>query len=545
MKGARGQAAVLLCYLSLAAVFLLYWPDVELVLDDWWLFQKISQADTHGAAGQRALAASMAQNTLWGSFRTNGLSFLAVYGLSRLAGPRPAPYFALGILCHALIAYLLYRTLGRLGVGGRVAFLAGALFVVLPTAHQPLFWFPSCAHYVLSALWLMVYLHAVAGTVTAGGLSAGAAATQLVALGLALFSGDQVFGLLAVGAIWMAVCWRSRAALASAGLAWASIAALLGLYIRFVNRAPLGGSLHAKFDFSAARLMENLKAIATAYEKLAGFGEGYYRVAGIGWGAAIAVAAGLVVFWRLRTAGESPGIPHGRMVLFGAGLWVAAYAPVLFLQWRELRYDYLPSLGLAVGFAGVIGMLLERRAWWMATAGAVLAAYGAATVIADIEQCWKPQSRSLRAIRQELNRLRDVRYHDIVAVSGTADYVGTARHFAMSLAYSSTPFVETVTGVWGLVVGRDIAYDTGRMGLLHSDFFLELKPEDLRRVHVVVCDDRPQCGTRTIMAREVEPGRYELYPLKNYAGAGTQGRLYSREELTPLEKDVYFAKKHH
>ena len=82
---------------------------------------------------------------------------------------------------------------------------AGALFVVLPTAHNPLFWFPSCAPYFFSAAAVLVYMWSAAGE-----WSRRAGVLQAVAVALAFLSGDQAFGLLAGSALWMAVVWRSR-----------------------------------------------------------------------------------------------------------------------------------------------------------------------------------------------------------------------------------------------------------------------------------------------------------------------------------------------
>jgi hypothetical protein len=301
----------------------------------------------------------------------------------------------------------------------------------------------------------------------------------------------------------------------------------------------------AKFDFSLSRLQENLRAIAWDYQRLAGFDESTYRISAIGWGALLAAAVGALVFWRIRPGSSEPARVPLRAFLLAAGLWAAGYASVAFLRWRELRYDYLPTLGLSLLLAACCAAAFgasPRR--WMPAGGALLAAYAAATVVADIQQCWRPQARNLQAIQAALSGLKDVRYHDIVAISGVPPSRGTAPHFAMALSYSSTPFVETVTGVWGLVVGRDFADDTGRLGLLHTDFFHELKSADLSRAHVVVCDERSQCRVRTLLAREVRAGQYDLYPLKNYAGPLPEpGRVYRREELAPWTADLYFSKK--
>jgi hypothetical protein len=461
----------------LASLYLLYLPDVQFVLDDWWLFQKFER--THAPA---EMARVILQNGLWGAFRTNALSFLAVYGLWGLGGWRPAFYFLIGVALHGLVGYLLYRFVRRLGFGEGTALAAGMLFVVLPAAHNPVFWFPSCAHYLLSAAWLLVYLESAAGT-----WSGRAAAVQAVTVALAFLSGDQVFGLLAGAAVWMAVVLGRRELLRSAGVAWVTIALVGVLYVGWINQAPVGGAMAAKFDFRPARVLENLRGMA----------DGYYRASAGG------LLVALAVWWLRLKAGTEQTF---RAALLGAGFWVLGNGPTWFLRWRELRYDYLPALGLAIA----LGALCRKR-----LLAAALIGWSAGTVVAEIRDCWRPMARHTQAVIRELKKLENLRDHDIVAVSGTPRRIGTAPHFGMYLSYSSTPFVETVTGTFGLIVGRAILWDSGRLGLEHVDFFRELKPEDLRRAHVVACDGLEACSIRTVLERE-----RVRYPLKNYRGSG-------------------------
>jgi hypothetical protein len=458
-------------------------PDVQFVLDDWWLFQKFARTP-----GRWDMARALLENRVWGSFRTNSLSFVGVYGLWGLGGARPGFYYVIGVGLQALIGYLLYRVVERLGLGRGTAWAAGALFVVLPTAHNPVFWFPSCAPYFFSAVGVLVYLWSAAGE-----WSRRAGALQAVAVGLAFLTGDQAFGLLAGSALWMAVVWRSRGPLRSALVAWGTMAVVGALYLGLVNKVPAGGSMAAKFDFRLERAAENVAAM---------WGDGYYGWTW--WG----LGVGVMVWWLLR--GETAS-PPARAALLGVGWWVLGVGPVLFLRWRELRYDYLPGLGLAVALAA-----LCRRP----VITAVLVGWSAGTVVGEIQQCWRPMARNTQAVVRALQKLENVRDHDIVAVAGTPGRIGTAPHFAMYLSYSSTPFVETVAGVFGLHVGRAILWDSGRLGLEHVDFFRELKEEDLRRAHVVACDALEDCSVRTVLAREVAPGRYEMHPLKNYRGSG-------------------------
>jgi hypothetical protein len=496
----------------LAAAYLVYVPDAQFVLDHWWMFQAFARAPDRWE-----MAAALVQNRIWGAFRINGLG----YGLWGLAGWNPAVYFLSGLALQALLGYLLYLTGRRLGLAEGTALAAGAVFVVLPTVHNVVFWFPNWGQYQFSVACLLLYLYGAAGP-----WSWRAGAGQAAAVALGFLSGDQVFALLAGSALWMAVVTRSRAWLRPAAVAWATMAVVGALYVGWVNRAPVGGTMAAKFDFGPGRALKNVQAALLDYAKLAGLG-GYYRMTPEA--AATGVLAGALAWWWLRGRETRPSL---RWMMAGAGFWALGYAPVLFLRWRELRYDHLPSLGLAIVLAA---------ACRSPAAAAAVTGWSAGTVAAEARQCWQPMSRNTQAVIRELRRLENLRDHEIVAVAGTPSWIGTAPHFGMFNSYSATPFVETVTGVFGLYVGRAILYDTGRLGLEHIDFFRELKEEDLQRTHVVACEGLEDCSVRTLMAREVGPGRFAARPLKNYRGPPIDlGRTYTRAELPP--GGVYFTK---
>ena len=59
-----------------------------------------------------------------------------------------------------------------------------------------------------------------------------------------------------------------------------------------------------------------------------------------------------------------------------------------------------------------------------------LAAWLATASVADIEQSWIPQSRSLRAIAGWLRSLPDVRPRDLVIVSGTVSVTRGGEHIS-------------------------------------------------------------------------------------------------------------------
>ncbi|MBI3696933.1 MAG: hypothetical protein HY238_19130 [Acidobacteria bacterium] len=510
------------------------------------MFQHFEQARAGGWQAEWKFAGFLSVNGLWGTFRTHFVSLLSVFALYHLGGLHPSFYFLVGIVLHALVAWLIYGALRRLSLDPGPSFLAGALFLLLPTARNPLFWFPSCGQYALAAFWFLLYFHSVAGTVMEGRLRPRAAAVQALTLMLSLFSTDQIIGLLLGSAVWLALCWRSRAALASALLAWTTAAAAGGFYSRFINEAPIGDSVARRFGFHLVQLREHLFAIGPEYRSLLGFGEGFYQVRAIGWGFVATAAAGLLVWWWIRRDSGLRSAPGARFLALGAGLWFLGHGPVWLLQWSELRYHYLSSLGLTVFLAvGCFALLARSPRRLLPLGAALLAAYAAATTVAEIRQCWTPQAKNLAAIRRELRRLPNLHDHDIIAISGTPKRLGTAPHFAMtSSPYSSAPFAELVTGVPRLIVGEEIFCESGRLGL-QQNRMRPLSIDDLPRTHVLVTGGDLDCSPRPVLACEVRPGAYELYWLKGYAGSPPiVPRTYTHDELAPLAGQVYFAHGH-
>lgn len=537
--------AVLACYLLLASIYLIYWPHAEFVIDDWYMLQKFADARAQGAAAEWHMAGVLVTSQLWGTFRIHWLGLLTVFGLYHLGGHHPAFYYTLGLLLHVAVALMLWRLLVRLDFDSRMAFLAGALFLLLPTARNPLFWFPSAGQYVLAAFWLLIYLHLALGTLERGKLTAGDAAIQALVALAALFSTDQSISLVLLGAAWLAIFAGQRATstkLAPALVVWVVAGVALLVYVRFINRAGVGGSVADRFQFSSHRILEHLRVIWLAYRDLTGWRGVYYRLPAIGVGALVAAAAGLVVFWKLR----SQRGPASRGVVLGAGLWAIAVGPIWFLRWSDLRYHYLPSLGLAIVLATLCVAVFDRwhRLLFPAVA-AGLVAFCAATAYAEIQQCWTPQSKHLASVKQALRDLKDLRPHDYVVVSAVPLVMGTAPHFALfACPYSATPFAETVTGVRPLPVGRELFCEEGKFRL-ELDSMRELQPDDLRRTHVLFTEGDLTVRVRTILACAVGTNAYQLYPLADYAGSPPlEPRVYTHDDLGRLYADIYLAHRH-
>lgn len=112
-------------------------------------------------------------------------------------------------------------------------------------------------------------------------------------------------------------------------------------------------------------------------------------------------------------------------------------------------------------------------------------------------------------------------------------------------SHISAPFAELVTGVWGLMVGKEIYYQSGQWGLGHADFFFPIEAADLARTHVLTSEPDLSYRIRTLIAAEVQPGRYAVLPLKDYTGSPPiESRTYSHDELRQLGQALYVARPH-
>jgi hypothetical protein len=101
-----------------------------------------------------------------------------------------------------------------------------------------------------------------------------------------------------------------------------------------------------------------------------------------------------------------------------------------------------------------------------------------------------------------------------------------------------------VTGVSGLLVGREIFCEDGKLALQLSQMH-PLVRDDLRRLHVIDTVGDLTANVRTLLACQIAPGAYELYPLKGYTGSPPIApRTYSHHELHALAGSVYLAHRH-
>ncbi len=536
----RQGAWILLTYVLLASVYLLYLPHAEFVLDDWFVLGRYQQAREAGGSAPFHVFQQIVQNQFHGQFRFQWLSFSLGYLLWLLAGYSPRVVFLASLGLHVGCALAWRRVLVRLGVPSATAVLAGALFLLLPTTHGALLWSFNCTFFLWSTLWFLLYLGSLAETLRAERLETGAAARQALFLLLALFSGDPVFGLL-VAAAPLAGWWlRSRATVSTTLLAWGVLAVAVPCYALVVNRAPvLQAGVGVRYEFTPASIAGNLATIFATYRKLTGWtADSYYHLRASGPAlAAAGLAVAVAAWWWRRAPVAAPAARHP--LWLAGGLWAAAYGPILFIRGHEFRYDYVPSPYLALALATAV---LAGRALSLPLAAGLLAWLAMASV-ADLQQSWIPQSEDLRAVAGWLKSARGVEPRDLFIASGTTQWIGTAPHFAFLAGWGSSPWAEHVTGVRGVEAACEIVEDRGRLRVYHRNYMRDWGPQEAAHTHVVLVQGaRPPAG-RTLLAREVETGGYELYALSGYRGPAIESRLYARDQLAIFEDEVYFARR--
>ncbi|HZS51474.1 MAG TPA: hypothetical protein VFA54_11470 [Bryobacterales bacterium] len=527
-------------YLILASVYLLYLPHAEFVLDDWLVLRRYQEVRQAGAAAQIKMLVAIIENQFHGQFRFQWLSFSFAYLLFLAVGYSPKVIFAVFLLLHVASALVLRDVLERLKIGAGPAFLGGAVFLLLPSTHGPVFWSHNCSYYIWSTFWFLLYMRSLAASFAAGRLTAPAAGRQALFLTLALFSGDPIFCLLLAGAPLAAWYLHSKAGRKATLLAWSTVGIMGALYALLINRARIiQAGVGLRYSFTHANLRSNVHSILETYGRLTGFATGsFYAIQPTFTALAFAALAASLVIFGLKMC-EARRAPIRRTLLLAAGLWAAAYGPIWFLLAHEFRYDYVPSPYLALGIAALVCWSPALR---LPLAGALMAWLAAANV-ADIRQCWIPQSDNLRLVARSL-RATDPRPGDLIIVSQTPMWIGTAPNFAFLASWASTPFAEHVTGVHGLETGTDIIDEGGRLRVFHYDHLEDLTPERAAHTVLLVEEGNGRIGRRHLLADEARPGGYRLYALKGYTGPEVPSVDVTRERLSFLEGDIYFARRY-
>lgn len=473
----------LACFLLLASIYLLYWPHAELVSDDWFHLGFYLDRQARGWSGELEVVRTLMRNQLYGVYELSWLSravdSVVVWGF----GYAPRLLFTLAVLVHAANAWLFYRLLIRLRVAGRLALWAAAAYLLIPTAHTAVLWFVNNGLYHRPPWLLFLFLLSFVGTVEAGRLVWRAALWEAFLL-VAIFSmgGAPSFYLALFAGPWIVLCFFRRdqwkPALAATAYHWVVVIVWLVVYTRWINTPPT--DLAARYNFTFEFLRWNLGNMWGHLVALTGLTRAFYqlRPEPIQIGAA-ALAAGVVWLAARRMADARP---DWRVPLFAAGMVVLASAPLWFLVGATLRHYYTVSPYLALLLVSLCARLSLRQ-----TVVGVVLGWFAATVVADIRQCWAPQSRHLQALKAGLRHLKGLEPGDLVVVPGTPWVIGTAQNFALIIPLWWKNFAWHTTGVRDLEFWREVVIEQGRLRLYHRVTMRDTSPEELtRRTYVLL-----------------------------------------------------------
>lgn len=536
-----------LAYILLSSVYLLYWPHVEYFVDDWLLTKVFREAERGGASGAADLVVRAAQNNIYGVFRSQWVGIVWGFLVTTAGRYSAAVNFAALLALHAACAWLLSQALWRLGMGRGLGFLAGALYVLAPSAHFGLVTYLTNPFFVLGIFWVLLMLWCFAR-----GAPAGAAACAVAGL----FSGEQAFLLLWGALPLAALCFGPRPRYrASIAAVWAALAIAGGVYLLGINRAPVVATgLESRYAWSGSLLRTNLKQIWREMQQLSGAGhDALFRIAPERIDLLLAAAAAVLVaalVWRWSEELPQP-VRLWRAGLFALAGVALAYGPVLFVtgSFSRFRYHYAPSpfLGLALATACWLFVRPGRPPLVPALLGGVLAGFFTLSAAADLRQCWIPQSREHRALEARLLSLENLAPGDILIVSSIPYEIGTAQHFTMHSSVTAQPFAERVTGVAPLEVSFELVDLKGELWLDRREGEMRgpLSLGDLRRVHLLAWHGGSFLQLRWA-AREVEHGKFRLLPLKGVeAPAGIEDAVFSREQLSLQSGRIYIAKHAH
>ena len=530
-------------YLALLGVYLLYWGHVEYFIDDWFLLRHFREAARGGPAGAVDLARAAAQNDIYKVFRLQWLSILYGALVAWLGGYAAKFNFGLLLLLHGGCAWLLCQGLRRLGLAGGLSFLAGALYLLAPTAHFALVTYLTTPFLVFSTFWTLQLLWWSAGR--------GAAAAGAVYAVAGLFSGEQVFALLwgapALAVLLLAPGGRIRPALTRLVAPWTAMAAALGAYLLWVNRTAVAASdLERRYEWTWRQAKSNILLIYSEWRRLSGLTpDAHYRLSA-GWPeAALAVLAALIVaglIWRWRDDSAAGAVSLWRVLWFAAAAAALAYGPVLWIAggYARFRYHYVPSPYLGLGAAALcwsLGRWLPRPT--PALAGALIAGLFTLNAAADLRQCWIPQSGEHRSLTAALRTLGNVAPGDRLVISGTPFATGTAQHFTMHSSVSANPFAVWATGAASLEVARELFQQHGRLMFYQTDYQRPLPEEELRKTHVLVRSSPDRWASCRFVARRLPDGRFHLLPLK---GVEPREGSFSRDQLALAGPVIYFPK---
>ena len=495
----------LACYLLMASVYLLYWPHAEFVSDDWF------QLGFYLSHSEMSVVRTLMRNQLYGVFELSWLSRVVDSLIAAVFGYAPRLLFTLALAVHLTNAWLFYRLLVRLRVAERLALWAGAGYLVIPTAHNAVLWFVNNDFYHRPPLFLFVFLLSFVGTVEWGRLTWRTGAWQAFLLLTVLFlGGAPSFFLVLFSGPWMVLCFfprdRWKPALRVTAFHAAVIVLCLVVYVRVISAVPSG--IGGRYDFSFLFLRRNLGLMASHLAGLSGLGSAAYHLRP----EVTQVVASLLAVLAVGLAGRglAEARPAWRAPVFAVGMITLAYAPLLFLVGATLRHYYTVSPYLALLLMSLCDRLPVRR-----VAAGLLVAWFAAATVADIRQCWIPQSQHLQALKAGLRRLRNLEPGDLVVVPGTPWVIGTAQNFALIIDLWARNFAWHVTGVRDLQFWREIVIEQGRLRLYQRATMRDTGAAELTRAHVLLGPPQGPYQPARYWAEPVGPNRSLPHCLKD------------------------------
>jgi hypothetical protein len=161
--------------------------------------------------------------------------------------------------------------------------------------------------------------------------------------------------------------------------------------------------------------------------------------------------------------------------------------------------------------------------------------------VAEIRQCWIPQSRDLQAVKAGLRQLKNLSPGDMVVIPGTQTVLGTAPHFALITPPWDRLFAQHVTGVPDLEFWREVVVEDGRLSFYHRGFMRPVSRAEMTRVHVLAGAPNGPYRPLLYWAEAAGPDLYSLHCLKNGDCEAPSQPVWGRD-LGPRRDHVYFVK---
>lgn len=290
------------------------------------------------------------------------------------------------VLWHGATAVLVYVLSRRLTGSRQGAAAAGLLFLLFPFQYEVIFWSTAMTTGIPTGLWLLLALWFTRFARGGGGGAWGVAGAGVFTFGIACWY-EQPGAL--VGSfpfLYMALRKAGeplgRSALRLAGLLAACGAGLLIYILLLRATAPAsvrgGAQSFVTLSEAPARFKEMWVGLTFSYTSrladafIGGLLAGWARL-GSAWGMAavgtVAVAGGLLLqVWMRERPARGPGheTRTGWLLAFAVSAIVCAWIPVLLIRGQivEPRMMYAASVGLCIGVAVLLGMLLRASEGW-------------------------------------------------------------------------------------------------------------------------------------------------------------------------------------